>query len=63
MPAKLAYTPSGNQRDADLGEYDPSFPLPVPDEERQEVFEWIRLRDQEIVKRTTDALIKAGYHR
>ena len=63
VPAKLAYTPSGNQRDADLGEYDPSFPLPVPDEERQELFEWIRLRDQEIVKRTTDALIKAGYHR
>jgi hypothetical protein len=63
----LNYTPSGNKRDIELEEYqeylDP-FPLPVPDESAgQALAEWVRRRDQEVVKRATDALLKAGFHR
>jgi hypothetical protein len=64
VPAKLAYTPTGgHQRDAELEEYDGNFPFPVPAESRQALQEWIRKRDQEVVRRATDALLKAGYHR
>jgi hypothetical protein len=43
VPAKLAYTPSGHQRDAELEEYDGKFPLPLPDEPtRQAVVEFIQ---------------------
>jgi hypothetical protein len=59
----LNYTPSGNQRDIELEEYDGNFPFPVPAELRQALLEWIEKRDQEIVRRATDALLKAGYHR
>ena len=64
VPAKLGYTPAGgHQRDAEL-EYDPTFPLSVPDESaRQALLEFIQRRDQEVAKRVTDALLKAGYHR
>ncbi|OLD88797.1 MAG: hypothetical protein AUG81_05650 [Verrucomicrobia bacterium 13_1_20CM_4_54_11] len=55
--------PGGHQRDAEL-EYDPTFPLSVPDESaRQALLEFIQRRDQEVAKRVTDALLKAGYHR
>jgi len=65
VPAKLDYTPAGgNQRDAELEEYDGKFPLPVPDEAaRQALLEFIQRRDQEVARRVTDALLKAGYHR
>src|SRR5438552_2310905 len=65
VPAKLDYTPAGgNQRDAELEEYDGKFQLPVPDEAaRQALLEFIQRRDQEVARRVTDAQLKAGYHR